>query len=155
MVRYVPRASLDVFLCSLRSSCRADTGTYPMFCFTVRCGATMKWTQENTLGFIELYEKCLFCGIRTIPNIITNYTNIFPPGAANNWWITACSLLAGMRTVLSKSTPQVEQNPALLCYAVTLWQIAQVWTWPKVWNYHTLKIMADFSNCIKYATILL
>jgi hypothetical protein len=54
--------------------------------------------------------------------------DIFPPGAANNWWITARSLFVGMRAVLSETTPRVEQNPALLRYAVTLRQNAQVWT---------------------------
>jgi hypothetical protein len=54
------------------------------------------------------------------------YVSIFPPGAANNWWITARSPFAGMRAVLSEPTPRVEQNSALLHYAVTLRQIAQV-----------------------------
>ena len=39
--------------------------------------------------------------------------DIFPPGAANNWWIRARSSYAGMRAVLSEPTPRVEQNPAL------------------------------------------
>jgi hypothetical protein len=39
--------------------------------------------------------------------------DIFPPGAANNWWIRARSSFAGMRAVLSEPTPRVKQNPAL------------------------------------------
>jgi hypothetical protein len=44
------------------------------------------------------------------------HKDIFPPGAANNWWITARSPFYGMRAVLSEPTPRVEQNPALLRY---------------------------------------
>ena len=69
--------------------------------------------------------------------------DIFPPGAANNWWITARSPFAGMRPELSDPTPQVEQNPALLRYAVTLRQNAEVWTrlrprghWDRLYVYY-------------------
>jgi hypothetical protein len=58
----------------------------------------------------------------------TRKDDMFPPGAANNWWITARSPFARMRAVFSEPKPRVKQNPALLRYAVTLQQDAQFWT---------------------------
>ena len=114
MLRYAARASSDVCLCSLQSSRRADTGTCPLFCFS-QC-AELQWSGREKIfwALLSYTKKCLFCGIRTIPNIITNYRSIFPPRPANNWWITARSPFAEMRAVLSERTPRVEQNPALL-----------------------------------------
>jgi hypothetical protein len=52
--------------------------------------------------------------------LVTCKEDIFPPGAANNWWITAGNLFARMLAILFKPTTLVEQNAALLSYAVTL-----------------------------------
>jgi hypothetical protein len=52
-----------------------------------------------------IYGMCLY---------VCMYLSIFPPGAANNWWIIARSSFAGMRAVLFEPTPRVEQNLALL-----------------------------------------
>jgi hypothetical protein len=40
--------------------------------------------------------------------------DIFPPGAANNWWITASSPFARMLAVLFAPTSRVEQNAELV-----------------------------------------
>jgi hypothetical protein len=54
-----------------------------------------------------------------------------PSRSSEHWWITMCSLFTRMRAIFSKPKPQGEQNPARLCYAVTLRHGAQVCTWPK------------------------
>ena len=115
--------------CDFASSCYWHLYTV---LFHSHC-AELQWSGRKKIlwALLSYTKKCLFCGIRTIPNIITNYTSIFPPGAVNNWWITARNPFAGMRAVLSEPTPRVEHNPALLRYAVTLRQIAQAWTRPK------------------------
>ena len=117
MFRHAARASSAVFLCSLRSSRRADTGTYPLLCFTVSVRSYNGVDTRNTLGFIELYEKM---SVLWDPNHSKYYNKLhehIPTTAANNWWITARSLFAGMRAVLSEPTPRVEQNSALLRYS--------------------------------------
>jgi hypothetical protein len=51
------------------------------------------------------------------PKYYNKLHELFPATTANNWWITARSLFAGRRAVLSEPTPRVEQNPALLRYS--------------------------------------
>jgi hypothetical protein len=115
MLRYAARASSDVFLCSLRSSRRADTGTYPLLCFTV---SVRKYNGVDARKYFGLYlsytKKCLFCGIRTIPDIITKYTKHLPTMSSEQLVDHSAQPVRRNARRTVQPTPRVEQNPALL-----------------------------------------
>ena len=108
MFRYAARASSDVFLCSSR---RADTGTIHCSVSQSVSGATMEWTQANTLGLIALYEKM---SVLWDPNH-PKYNKLHQQeqrtiGGSQH------AARSSMRAVLSEPKPRVEQDTAPLRY---------------------------------------
>ena len=115
MLRYAARASSDVFLCSLRSSRRADTGTYPLLCFTVSVRSYNGVDARKYFGlYLSYTKKCLFCGIRTIPDIITKYTKHLPTMSSEQLVDHSAQPVRRNARRTVQPTPRVEQNPALL-----------------------------------------